>query len=215
MSAIVPETLIDDMPLYKSLAAHKMGEVLDMVGSHGSWKLVKTASAGSSELVSLFTQMLSALNMTASGDAKELIQKMAVESSDLSKNAAHNKHLDERSGTVKIASKSVKDSHYQIDVSKDVIKKAGKKMIMVSCYARDAYLGRYLIKRNYFYTEDRGKSADAAYDEILTKMGAVKDRYLNEVIDVHGIFEQVKQVLDGVVSEIKMEEDSVGTTVKR
>jgi hypothetical protein len=35
---------------------------------------------------------------------------------------------------------------------------------MVSCYARDAYLGRYLIKRNFFYTAEREKFADNAYD---------------------------------------------------
>ena len=86
---------------------------------------------------------------------------------------------------------------------------------MISCYARDAYLGRYLIKRNFFYTEDREASADDAYGEILLKMGALKDRYYNEVIDVSAIFAQMKKVLDGVVSEIHMEEDSLPTNVKR
>jgi two-component SAPR family response regulator len=86
---------------------------------------------------------------------------------------------------------------------------------MVSCYARDAYLGRYLIKRNYFYTEDRNKFADNAYDEILTKVSDIKDRYYNEVIDVHGIFQQIKQSLDGVISELAIKEDSLGTTVQR
>jgi hypothetical protein len=145
---------------------------------------------------------------------REIVSKITSETS-LNKNAAINKTSEERRDDIKIVSKSIKDSHYQVDVSKDIIQKAGKRMIMVSCYARDAYLGRYLIKRNYFYTEDRNKFADNAYDEILTKVSDIKDRYYNEIIDAHGIFEQIKQSLDGVISEIEIKEDTLGTTVRR
>jgi len=86
---------------------------------------------------------------------------------------------------------------------------------MVSCYARDSYLGRYLIKRNYFYTKDREKSADSTYDEIMTKVAAIKDRYYNELIETPAIFTQIKQVLDGVISEIEIKENSIGTNIKR
>jgi hypothetical protein len=153
--------------------------------------------------------------MRAKGNVAEVVNRIAVESSDLNKNASINKNSMERRDDIKIVSKNIKDSHYQIDISKDIIQRAGRKMIMVSCYARDAYLGRYLIKRNYFYTEDRNKFADNAYNEILTKMGDIKDRYYNEVIDVQGIFKQIKQSLDGVISEIEIKEDTLGTTVSR
>ena len=86
---------------------------------------------------------------------------------------------------------------------------------MVSCYAKDAYLGRYLIKRNYLYTLNREKFADSAYNEIMTKMGDLKDRYYNDIVDISAIFTQMKQVLDGVVSEIEMSEDSIGTNINR
>jgi hypothetical protein len=152
---------------------------------------------------------------TSEEDIKGLVNKIAADSSDLNKQAAIKKEGKERKEEVKIASKNIKDSHYQIDVSKDFVQKNGSKMIMVSCYARDAYLGRYLIKRNYFYTPDREKFADNAYDEILTKVGEIKDRYYNEVIDVAGIFAQIKKTLDGVISEIQMAEDNVGTNVSR
>jgi hypothetical protein len=153
--------------------------------------------------------------MTAKEDVKEIINKISSESTDLNKSASLNKNSVERRDDIKIVSKNIKDSHYQVDISKDIIQRDGKKMIMVSCYARDAYLGRYLIKRNYFYTEDRNKFADNAYDEILTKVSDIKNRYYQEVIDVSGIFAQIKQSLDGVISEIEMKEDSVGTNVKR
>ena len=86
---------------------------------------------------------------------------------------------------------------------------------MVSCYARDAYLGRYLIKRNYYFTQDREEFADHAYDEIMLKMASLKDRYYNEIIDVSGIFAHMKTVLDGVVSEIKFQEDSISNAGQR
>ena len=59
------------------------------------------------------------------------------------------------------------------------------------------------IKRNYFYTLEREASANEAYNEIFVKMGALKDRYYSEVIDISNISSQIKIILDGVISEIK------------
>lgn len=219
MSTIVPNILIDDMQIHKSIAANKIGQVLAAIDNYGSQKMIKIASRGNDKIITLLTEMLSTLNMTAKdNNLKEMVNKIAAEtkeSTDLNKNASINKTSIERRDDIKIVSKSIKDSHYQIDISKDIIQKAGRKMIMVSCYARDAYLGRYLIKRNYFYTEDRDRFADNAYDEILTKVSDIKDRYYNEVIDIPGIFAQIKQSLDGVISEIEIKEDSIGTNFRR
>jgi hypothetical protein len=209
--SIVPNILIDDTVLYKNAAANKVGDLITTINHQ---PLIKTAVVGNDNLINLFTKMLSALNITAKEEnIKEIVGKITEQ--DLTKQASINKNSQERRDDIKIVSKSIKDSHYQIDISKDIIQREGKKMIMVSCYARDAYLGRYLIKRNYFYTEDRNKFADNAYDEILTKMSDIKDRYYNEVIDVNGIFQQIKQSLDGVISELAIKEDSLGATVNR
>ena len=216
MPTIVPkDNLIDDLQLHKCVAANKIGQVLDMIKSEGSQRMIRTASANNDKIIDLFTQMLATLNMEAGeNNVKEIINRMAT-SENIDKNASINKRNRERKEDIKIASKHVKDSHYQIDLSKDVIKHGDKEVFMVSCYARDAYLGRYLIKRNYFYTMDREKSADKAYDEIITKMSSIKDRYYNDIIKVSGIFTQIKQVLDGVISEIEMKDDKLGTTVER
>jgi len=220
MNTIVPkDNLIDDLQLHKYVAINKMSQALDVVDKYES-KMIKTASSGSTEvdssaLVSLFTQMLATLNVQANGDLKDIVSKISDASGNIEKEATIKKDSKERKDDIKIVSKNIKDSHYQIDVSKDIIKQDGKEMLMVSCYARDAYLGRYLIKRNYFYTADRDKFADNAYDEIMTKVGALKDRYYNEIINVSGIFTQLKQILDGVVSEMEMKEDSLGTSVNR
>lgn len=203
MIPILPKQGIDDLFLYKRNAAEKMGKVLSFIGTERSKPLTKTASTDQSALINLFTQMLSALNLKAE-NAPEVLGNL------LNKEASVKKSGKERRDDIKIVSKSVKDSHYQIDVSKDMVSKDGQKVIMVSCYARDAYLGRYLIKRNYFFTPDREKFADEAYDEIMLKVGAIKDRYYKEVIDIHGITTQLKTILDGVISEIKSDEDHVG-----
>jgi len=216
MAIIIPNMLVDDVIIYKELAANKMGQVLSAIDKCSKGKMVRTASRGNDKVIALLTNMLATLNMRAKDDnVVEVINRIAVESGDLNKSAAINKNSMERRDDIKIVSKSIKDSHYQVDISKDIIQREGKKMIMVSCYARDAYLGRYLIKRNYFYTEARNKFADNAYDEILTKVKDIKDRYYNEVIDVQGIFKQIKQSLDGVISEIEIKEDTLGTTVGR
>lgn len=216
MSTIIPKFLIDDMFIHKNIAANKMGEILSIIDKNGSEKMTRTASRGNDKIITLLTEMLATLNMTAKdNNIKEIVSKIASESNDLTKNASINKNSIERRDDIKIVSKSIKDSHYQVDISKDIIQRNGKKMIMISCYARDAYLGRYLIKRNYFYTEDRNKFADNAYDEILTKVSDIKDRYYNEIIDVSGIFTQIKQGLDGVISEIEIKEDSIGTNFRR
>jgi len=215
MNTIKPNILIDETILYKDIAANKMGDILDVINKSSKEKMIRTASRESrsnDKLINLLTNMINTLNMKANDD---VISKIATESNEMNKSASINKNSQERRDDIKIVSKSIKDSHYQVDISKDIIQREGRKMIMVSCYARDAYLGRYLIKRNYFYTEDRNKFADNAYDEILTKVSAIKDRYYNEIINAHGIFEQIKQSLDGVISEIEIKEDTLGTTVRR
>jgi len=218
MSEVVPNNnLIDDLYLYKYEAADKMRQVMSKAQEYKSQKMTKTASANQidqNNLIQLFAQMLATLNMTANNDdIKDVVSRIAKGSVD--KEASINKDSKEKKDDIKIVSKNIKDSHYQVDISKDVIKQNGQEVFMVSCYARDAYLGRYLIKRNFFYTMDREKSANNAYDEILTKVAAIKDRYYNDLIETPNINAQLKQVLDGVVSEIEIKEDTLGTTVHR
>lgn len=124
--------------------------------------------------------------------------------------------IESKDITIKIASKEIKDSHYQIDVSKDLVKKNGSKLIMVSAYFRDAYLGRYLIKRNFYYLPDNEEDADATYAEICKKMKMIKNNYYEGKITVKSISTDVYKVLQGIISDIKFdEEDELGTTVKR
>jgi len=203
---------IDDLQLYKFVASQKITEVMDFIDKQPKG-LIKTASTDNNAIIELFTKMLGLLNLKLGNDnGKAVIEGLSqIESL----NKVSSKKSSERKDDVKIASKKIKDSHYQIDLSKDIVAQHGKKVFMVSCYARDAYLGRYLIKRNYFFTQDREEFADSAYDEILTKVSALKDRYYNDVIDVSEIFAQIKKTLDGVISEIKMEEDNVATNINR
>lgn len=203
---------VDDLYVHKFEAQQKISKVLSFVKQQGSKPLIKTASTDDT-LITLFTQMLSCLNLKSNDNIKEIINSIASKAEPLNKVAK--KTTSERRDDIKIVSKNIKDSHYQIDISKDLIAKDGKKIIMVSCYARDAYLGRYLIKRNYFYTMDREEFADRSYDEILTKISDLRDRYYNDIINVSEIFAQTKKTLDGVISEIKIEEDSIGTNINR
>jgi len=218
--AIPKDNLIDDIYLEKYNAANKIKKLISVANQ--SEQMIKTASVSyhnnkksnqnNENLIDLFSKMLSALSMSTNNDVNDIINKIAKseETSPSYKSGSREKKDD-----IKIVSKNIKDSHYQVDVSKDIVKQNNKEVIMVSCYARDAYLGRYLIKRNYFYTTDRESSADDTYNEIVTKVGAIKDRYYNEIIDISEVSTQIKKTLDGVISEIEIKEDSIGTNVRR
>ena len=80
---------------------------------------------------------------------------------------------------------------------------------------KDAYLGRYIIKRNYFFTMNKEEAAEDTYEEILKKVKSLKDRYYNGIVKVPAVTSQMKMILDGVISEMEIKEDSLGTTVNR
>jgi len=213
MLPITPQT-IDDICLYKFIAMKKIDKLCSDLHKAQSQPLNKTASSNNG-IIDLFMKMLTCLNIKSDErNINNVINNLAqIDTDALNKTAM--KQTQDRKEEIKIASKNVKDSHYQIDVSKDTIVRKGQNLFMVSCYARDAYLGRYLIKRNFLYTTNREKSANEAFDEIITKVAAIKDRYYQEIIETPQILSQIRQVLDGVVSEIKMEEDSIATNINR
>lgn len=193
---------IDMSHLYKFQAGEKIKNLMSSMNNVKQNRLIKTASNQNQneQLINLFMKMLSNLNLKNDGNVQSTIE-------NLTKNAKIDKSSNgDKSDTIKIVSKHQKDSHYQIDISKDEINHDGKRVYMVSCYARDAYLGRYLIKRNFYYTIDREKIADSVYNEILTKTSHIKNRYYEGIIDVSAIFNQIKQILDGVISEIEYKE---------
>ena len=204
--AIIKNSGINAIFLYKLDATTRISKVLS---SQEDRSLIKTASTDQSQLIGLFIQMLSALNIKVNAVEAQSVMD------NLTKSGSIKKSSDDKKEEIKIVSKSIKDSHYQIDISKDLVNKDNKSVFMVSCYARDAYLGRYLIKRNYFYTQSREAAADDAYEEIVKKSKSIRERYYNGVIDISEIFPQMKKSLDGVIAEIKIEEDDISSTLKR
>ena len=122
MSTIRPNILIDDMSLHKNVAANKMGQVLEAIKESGSEKMTRTASRNDGKIINLLTEMLTTLNMRAKDDnIQEVVNRIAVENNDLNKSASINKNSMERKDDIKIVSKNIKDSHYQVDISKDII----------------------------------------------------------------------------------------------
>ena len=103
MQTIIPNILIDDVPLHKNLAAKKMGRVLSMVHSYNQGTMIRTASRDSNRLITLFTEMLSNLKMSAKEEnVKEILNKITAESEGLNKNASMNKNSMERRDDIKI-----------------------------------------------------------------------------------------------------------------
>jgi hypothetical protein len=135
---------------------------------------------------------------------------------DISKMAAAKDGAKSMDTTIKVASTSIKDSHYFMDVSLDPIRKADKSLVMVSYLLREGYLGRYMIKRCYYYLPEHQSDAEETYAELVRKSEGVKRRYLQGDARSYDVLPQVKAFLDGVKGDFEFrEEDVIGTTVSR
>lgn len=208
---------VEDLGIdYKTISKMKMESFLSKISSTGS--LVKTASSenGKSAL-SVIAEALSEMGIKTEIDLSDLLRRIfmkVAETDQMEKTAS--KKSSAREETIKIASKEIKDSHYQIDISKNLVEKNGIKLYMVTAYATDSYLGRYLIKRNYYYLPDNEKEADTTFDEVSAKVKKIRDSYYKGNMEIKAISTDIIRVFQGVVSDMKFgSEDDIGTTVKR
>lgn len=186
------------------------GDILGAVPERG---MIKTASTGGQDLIKAVADALVGMGIKANIDIGEFLKRIA--------GGALEKTAEDKSGessevTVKIASKRVEDSHFFIDVSRDIVKKAGKSLILISAYMREGYLGRYMMKRNYYYLPDNPQEADEVYEELIAKAKKIKRRYHDEKIGINDIFPEFRSILDATRGDLEFEnEDRAGTTVYR
>ncbi len=174
--------------------------------------LVKTASVSSeSAVINAMKAFVTVLETMAASS-----RLSSEEMSDLNKTAGKVVGMKSKDVTVKMASTNVRDSHYFMDVSLDPIAKEGKSLIMVSCLMREGYLGRYMIKRCYYYLPDNAVEAETTYNELVRKSEGVKKRYLQGEVKPFDILPQVKAFLDGIRGDFEIKEGEVlGTTAER
>jgi hypothetical protein len=202
-----------DFSIFERIAdIQRAKNLLDLLPS--DVKMIKTASSGesdSNEIVKAVIEAFSSMGIKANVDIGELMKK--ISGNPIKKEAM--KKDDSEVQSIKIASKKIEDSHYDIDIAKDRITRDGKKVIMVSAYLKEAYLGRYLIKRNYYFLDDNEDDANYVYNDLVAKSNRTKGRYYKEIIGVKGIFPEVKAFLDGVKGDLELDATSIGTTVVR
>jgi hypothetical protein len=171
--------------------------------------MIRTAAAGA-DPIGVLLEALAGMDLNVNINLGDLLTriKAKTDSGDLQKFA---RQVDgSREDHVTIASKEIKDSHYQADVTLDHITKGDKKMILVCAYLRDSYLGRYLIKRNFYFSPDNQRDATATYDETISRLHRIKARYHEDRIPVNAIFTEIKSYLDGVKSDISFNGDDKG-----
>lgn len=182
-----------------------------MVRTAASIKGIKLATVNEKpgeaiEALQLLSQILD--KMGISSNLKSIPQE------PINKVAAIQK-TDSANHQVSIASKSIKDSHYFINVSKDNIVKNGKSMAMVCFFMREGYLGRYLIKRNFYYLPNNTDDANDTYEELVRKSEKIKSRYLSEKIETYDILPEMKATLDSIKGDFESGDDSLGTPISR
>lgn len=185
--------------------------ILDAMPS--STQMVRTAS-GSGQVDAVLAAVKAFASILETLSATSRIPQESV--GELAKTAGADSEVSSRDVTIKIASTTVRDSHYFMDVSLDPIKKADKSLVMVSFLLREGYLGRYMIKRCFYYLPSNVKEAKSTYEEIVRKSEGVKKRYLQGEARPFDVLPQVKAFLDGIRGDFEFkDEDSLGTTVKR
>ena len=180
--------------------------ILDTIEKTSSANIVKKASQNKDagvEALYLIVAILDRIGVATNvkkAENLDLVREAAVKP----------KHSDVRRQEVKIASKRVADSHYSFDIGLEPIKRKGKSLLMASCFLKDEYLGRYLIKRNFFYLPGNEVAAETTFDEITRKA----ERYANETIASTSVLPEVKSFLDGIRGDFEFVEDSnVGTPI--
>lgn len=187
--------------------------ILDALNDAQNSRIIKTASSEKKVLsaIKAFVNAIEALGIESNVDENTSISSISKLASQT--NIGDN---ESKSDLIKIASLEIKDSHHNIDVSMDTIKKDGKALTMVSFLMTDSYLGKYIIKRNYYYLPTNAVEANETYNELVRKSARVKNRYLTSQIRFVDVKPEIKSFLDGIKGDFEsLREDDLGTTVKR
>jgi GMP synthase PP-ATPase subunit len=194
----------------------RANKALEILAQINSSRMTKTASSGqnSESATSLLIRVLSSMGLNVNIDIGELLRKLSENQEQMVKEAKSKDSSCQE--VIKIASKDIKDSHYDIDVCKNRITKNGTSLIMVSAYMKEAYLGRYLIKRNYYFIESNSKDSDYIYADLIEKFNRIKTRYHDGKISSKEIFIEAKSLLDATKGDLSLDDNSdIGTTVRR
>jgi len=199
----------------KFVDSQRANQVLDAISEAKNTRMIKTASSGQEiqSAISMLIKALSGMGLKVNIDIGELLNKISENQDQMVKEAKSKS--DSSQEIVKIASKDIKDSHYDIDICKNIIVKNGNSLIMVSAYMKEAYLGRYLIKRNYYFVDANKKDSDYIYNDLIEKFNRIKTRYYEGKISSKEIFVEAKSLLDATKGDIEMDSEDIGTTVKR
>jgi hypothetical protein len=209
---IAPVSYKNDSAQEEALRSKDVGLSVLTAIENSSWQMVKTASSSSA-----VADLLTALAKVLSESGVDTNLKDSSDLVDFAKTAVSKSSEDEHQGeTIRIASKQIQDSHYFMDICSDTVTKNDKSLIMVSFLMREGYLGRYLIKRNFFYLPGHGSASSDTYSELVRKAKRVRDRYHSATIATYDILPETKSFLDGIKGDFEdKQENSLGTTVAR
>lgn len=199
----------------KFVDIQRANNVLDLISEAKNKKMTRLASSNQEveSALTLLVKALATMGLKVNIDIGELLKKISESQEQMVKEA---KAKDDSSQEViKIASKEIKDSHYDIDICKNRISKNGTSLIMVSAYMKEAYLGRYLIKRNYYFFDNNKKDSEYIYNDLVDKFKRIKTRYHEGKISSKEIFIEAKSLLDATKGDLQSDGEEIGTTVKR
>jgi len=118
-----------------------------------------------------------------------------------------------RQSHIVIVSKNTRDSHYESYIYSFGANKDGKDMQIVSYFMKELYLGRYLIKRNYYFLDK--KDAESMFEDLESETERVRDEYYDGKYSNSEVPVTIQNYLSDKSGDIEDEENSIGTTVKK
>jgi len=137
--------------------------------------------------------------------------KTASTSSEEPKSSSTRIRKISRHEDVRIVSKRIEHSHYFIYLDFNTVKKDGDDLYLVSVFMQEGYLGRYLIKRNFFFRAGSYEAADECFEDLLEASNEICDAYYSDDLYTSDIFPAIKKMVDLRTGEVEDEYVSIGT----
>lgn len=113
--------------------------------------------------------------------------------------------------TIKIITRMNRETNYEITFSVVNMKHLGKQYKMINAYAKDLYLGQYVIDRNYFFYFNNHKKLKQEFDRLVDGISKLRDDYYDEKIEVKGLADKIKEIFYDVNYDFNIEDMPVGS----
>lgn len=187
----------------KQKKADTVFEALQALSEHKQ-SLVKTASNGKMTIGDFIERfgLSSKISFDEIGELKEAKKQIVNDNKDKE--------------VITIISKEIKDPHYEIYIEIADMEKSDIDITTLSFYCKEAYLGRYLIKRDAYFLRKNKKEAIKAMRNLVQAINDIKQEYYDGNMICGEVSKALHNIAQAQTGDFTFKkEESIGTTVSR